>query len=318
MYRQVILVAVGILSVAPAQAGEIFDTRGDRIFYTEETGETRQVEMRDGRQGTYYELRLVHEASGRTFEWDAKWDQVSSDGELFMDYVFNKRQWNWVEGTGVVPCKDKSGIVRNCSGASDTTRRSYQRENFIFTTPDQGEYPILTYKEGVFLSEFDEPVYTLKGGLPAWCEMVMLHYYYEENYNSAVIKDVEARRAVNAGLALESNGIASDMVKLAHEYETLQSGVFGPNYKVRYFTQIEGTNTMLSEEQVLQIRNRWLVLNEKTWRRSGPPHDLPQGGFLLSKREVKDLGVSAEKNHMVIMIRIKPEFLEEFRAAVLD
>lgn len=318
MHRQVVLVVVSLFFVASAQAGEIFDSGGNRIFYTEETGATRQVELPDGRDGTYHELRLVHAPSGRTFEWDAQWDQVSSDGELFMDYVFNKRQWNWVEGTGVTPCKDKGGIMRNCSDASDTSRRSYERENFIFTTPDQGDYPILTYNDGVYRNEFDEPVYTLKGGLPAWCEMVMLHYYYEDNYNPGVMKDVEARRAVVAGLALESNGIASDMVGLAHQYETLQSGIFGPNYEVRYFTQIEGANMMLGEEQVLKIKDKWLVLNEKTWRRGGPPHDLPQGGFLLSKTEVKDYGISAEKHHMMILIKIKPEFAEEFRQIVRD
>lgn len=316
MQRTIILVVFTLFSFASVRAGEIFDTHGNRIFYTEETGATRQVELPDGRTGIYYELRLVHEPSGQAFEWDAKWEQVSSNGELVMDYVFNKRQWNWVGGTGVTPCKDKGGIFKNCTDASDTRKRSYERENFIFTTPDQGDHPILTYKDGTYFNEFDEAVYSLKAGFPDWCAMVMLHYYYEQNYNADAIKDIEARRAVAAELALESNGIASDMVALAHEYEKLQSGVFGPNREVRYFTQIEGTNMMLSEEQVLQIKDKWLVLNENTWRRSGPPHDLPQGGFLLSKKEVKKYKISMEKHHMMILIKIKPEFIDEFRSAL--
>lgn len=318
MKFRLIFVLSGLAFVTFAQGGEIFDVNGKRIFYTEETGATRQVEMRDGRTGTYHEIRLVHEPSGRTFEWDARWDQVTSGGELVMDYVFNDRQWNWVEGTGVVPCKDQGGIMKNCTNASDNKRRSYEREDNVFTASDQGEYPILTYKEGVYSNEFGEPVFSLKAGLPTWCAIIMLHYYYEEIYHPGVIKEIEARRAANAALALESNGIATDMVNLAHQYETLQSGIFGPNYQVRYYTRIDDTNSILSEEQVLKIKDKWLVLNEQTWRRSGPPHDLPQGGFLLSRKEIKQYGIPTEKNHMVILIRIRPEFREAFLQSVFN
>ena len=306
------------IGLAPTtQAGEIFDASGKRIFYTEETGETRQVVTSGGIEATYHELRLVHEESGQSFTYDAKWDQVTSNGELVMDYVFNDRQWNWVGGNGVKPCKDKSGVFVNCTSASDAKTRSYEHEDFIYTSSDQGDFPLLTYKDGTYFDEFGEPVYTLKGGFPDWCTMIMLHYFFEQTYNTNTMADIDARRAGAAEEALESNGIATDMVALAHVYEGQQSGAFGPYQEVFYFTQIEGMYTMLSEEQVLQLKDKWLVLNEKIWQRTRP-FDLPQGGFLLSKKEIKKHGLSAKKHQMMIQIKIKPEFVADFRAAMSE
>lgn len=314
-FLTIVFGCLAIFSI-PAKAAEVFDMSGNRIFYTEETGETIERVSANGVRSFYRVTRLVHEPTGQSFTYDPKWDQTTSDGELVMDYVFNARQWNWVGGKGITPCKDKSGIFVNCMGASDGKKRSYEIEDGIYSSPDQKGITLLAFKDGIFFNEFDEAVYRLEGRLATWSAMIMLHYYYEQTYISEKFAQVEARRAVAAAEALESNGIATDMVSLAHEYETLQSGVFGPNREVLYFAQIEGVNTFLSEEQVLRLKDKWLVLNEKTWRRSGPPHDLPQGGFLLGKKEVKKFGISAERHHMVIQIKIKLEFVDEFLLAV--
>lgn len=102
-----ILAFIALLSAAPVQPGEIFDVTGNRVFCAKGTGAARKLELRDGRMGTYHEIRLVHEPLGRTFEWEARWDQVTGEGELVMDYVFSDRQWTWVEGTGVMSGKDQ-------------------------------------------------------------------------------------------------------------------------------------------------------------------------------------------------------------------
>jgi hypothetical protein len=126
-------------------------------------------------------------------------------------------------------------------------------------------------------------------------------FYTEENSDSHEVR--------------MSNGIAMEMVTLAHKYETRQAGIFGPNHKVYYFNQIDGTYSMLGEEQVLRLKDKWLVINEETWRRPRP-FDLPQGGFLLSKKDIKKRGITAKKHHMLIEIKIKPEFVAEFGSAM--
>lgn len=308
---------LSLLSVS-VHAGEVFDTSGNRIFYTEDTGETIERVSATGVRTSYKIMRFIHQPTGQSFTYDPKWDQTTSDGELVMDYVFNARQWNWVGGNNVTPCRDKSGLFKSCMGASDNKKRTYEVEDDVYTSPDQGDIALLTFEDGTYFSEFGEPIYSLKGGLSTWSAMIMLHYYYERTYNADTMADILALRTTAAAIALESNGIATDMVTLAHKYETLQSGIFGPNNKVYYFTQIEGKYSMLSEEQVLLLKDKWLVLNEKTWRRMGPPHDLPQGGFLQSKKDIKKHGISTKKHHMMIQIKIKPEFVEDFRAAMSD
>ena len=307
---------LSLLSVS-AHAGEVFDASGNRIFYTEDTGETIERVSAKGVRSSYKIMRFVHEPTGQSFTYDPKWDQTTSGGELVMDYVFNARQWNWVGGNNVTPCRDKSGLFKNCMGASDNKKRTYEVKDDVYTSPDQGDIPLLTFEDGTYFDEFGEAIYTLKGVLSTWSAMIMLHYYFEQTYNTETMASIDARRAVAAAQALESNGIATDMVNLAHEYETQQSGAFGPYQKVYYFTQIDSMYSMLSEEQVLRLKDKWLVLNEKTRRRTRP-FDLPQGGFLLSRKEIKQHGVSAKKHHMMTQIRIKPEFVADFRAAMSE
>jgi hypothetical protein len=315
-----VAIVCGFLSVlsVSAQAGEIFDMSGKRVFYTEDTGETIERVSAKGVRTSYKVIRFIHEPTGQSFTYNPKWDQTTSDGELVMDYVFNARHWNWVGGTGVTPCQDKSGLFKNCMGASDNTKRTYEVEDDVYTSPDQGDVPLLTFKDGTYLDEFGEAVFTLDGGLATWSVMVMLHYYYEQTYNPETMASIDARRAVATAEALESNGIATDMVALGHKYNNEQWRIFGPQNEVHYFTQVEGKYTMLDEEQVLRLKDKWLILNEKTWRRAGPPHHLPQGGFLLSNKEVKKLGISAEKHHVMIQIKIKPEFVADFQAAMSE
>ena len=298
-------------------AGEIFDTSGNRIFYTEKTGEIRKVVTSSGVDATYEEIRLVHQESGQSYTYDKKWDQTNSNDAVVMDYSFNRRQWSWVGGQGIKPCKDKSGIFINCTSVSDSAERIYSVEDKIYRTSEQGQYPILTYEDGTYINEFGEPVYTLKnGGLPGWSSIILLHYYYEQNYKSEHFQIIEVRRDEAAGIAMESNSVAQDMLDLGHKYETQPATFSGTKYEMVYFTSVNGAVEILGEDQVSRLKNKWLLVNEKTRRRSSP-FDIPAGGFFTSKKNAKKLGIQDVKaHHLTLEIKAKPEFVEEFRKAI--
>lgn len=306
-----------LLSAIPSIAGEIFDTSGSKIFYTEKTGEILERVSAKGERTSYAEIRLVHQESGQTYTYDRKWDQTISNDTVVMDYKFNRRKWNWVGGQEIKPCKDSSGIFVNCTSASDSAERSYTVEDKIYRTSEQGEYPILTYEDGTYSNEFGEPVYTLKsGGFPGWCSMILLNHYYEQNYKSERFQEIQQRRIEAAGIAIESNSIAKDMLALGHEYETQAATFSGTKYEMVYFTSVNGSIEILDEEQVSKLKNKWLVLNEKTSRRSRP-FDIPEGGFFTSKKDAKKLGIQNVKAHfLIIEIKAKPEFVEDFRSAI--
>jgi len=303
----------------PSLAGEIYDTSGNRIFHTEKTGEIHQMVKADGVTSSYEEIRLVHDPSGQSYVYDPKWDQIISDGAVVMDYKFNRRTWYWLGGQGIKPCRDKGGVFVNCTGAADTAERTYTVEDNIYRTSEQGEYPILTYEDGTHTNEFGEPVYTLKnGGFPGWSSMMLLHYHYEQHYKSEKFSDIQDRRIAEAEMALESNAIAQDMLSLGRDYETQPATFSGTPYEMVYFTIVNGDVELLDEEQVSKLPNQWLVLNEKTRRRS-QPFDIPEGGFYTSRKAAKKLGLQDMKaHHLILEIKVKPEFAEEFRAAIAE
>jgi hypothetical protein len=306
-----------LLCTVPSFAGDIYDTSGNRIFHTEKTGEIHQTVTADGVKNSYEEIRLVHDPSGRSYVYDRKWDQVISDGAVVMDYKFNRRTWYWVGGQGIEPCRDKGGVFVNCTGAADTAERTYVVEDKIYRTSEQGEYPILTYEDGTYTNEFGEPVYTLKnGGFPGWSAMMLLHYHYEQHYKSENFGEIENRRIAEAGMALESNAIAQDMLSMGRDYEKQPATFSGTPYEMVYFTMVNGAVELLDEEQVSRLLNKWLVLNEKTRRRSRP-FDIPEGGFYTSRKDAKKLGLQDMKaHHLILEIKARPEFAEEFRAAI--
>ena len=312
-------IALMLSFAAPSLAGEIYDGSGNKIFYTEKTGELRQRVSASGVKTTYEEIRLVHQESGQSYIYDHKWDQIISDGAVVMDYIFNRRTWYWQGGQEIEPCRDKGGVIVNCTGAADTAERTYAVEDKIYRTSEQGEYPILTYEEGTYTSEFGEPVYTLKnGGFPGWCAMMLLHYYYEQHYKSEEFGEIQKRRQAEAAMALESNAIAQNMLSMGHDYEKQPATFSGTPYEMVYFTTVNGTVELLDEEQVSRLLNKWLVLNEKTRRRS-QPFDIPEGGFYTSRKDAKKLGLPDMKAyHLILEIKVKPEYVEEFRAAIAE
>lgn len=106
------------------------------------------------------------------------------------------------------------------------------------------------------------------------------------------------------------------MLSLGHEYETQPGSFSGKPYEMVYFTTVNGAIEILDEEQVGRLKNKWLVLNEKTSRRSRP-FDIPQGGFFVSRKDAKKLGIQEMKAHHVILeVKARPEFATEFKSAI--
>jgi hypothetical protein len=78
---------------------------------------------------------------------------------------------------------------------------------------------------------------------------------------------------------------------------------------------IDGKVVYLSKEQVSAIKNKWLVLNEDTIRRS-TPNVIPRGSHYLKKKEVKSRRIENANKGIVLEIKIKPEYMSQFRAAL--
>lgn len=315
--KSIIVIAMIVGAWSSAVAGEILDMQGNRIFYTEETGEKRQVTTSSGQPAVYYELRLVHEPSGTRFEYDAHNEQVLSNGELVVDYNFNKRRWNWVWGSGVSACKDRSGLVVTCAVGKENVARHYARdEKFgdrVFFSSDQGDIPVLTYRDGLYHNEFGEPIYQLKGSIPAWAAIVMVHFHHQQTYTEAAMPLIIERRE-------SSFSLATDMLSLGRKiFETQRTfSITGEGNPIEtiYFTQVNGQIEYLTHEQIMRLQNRWLQVNEKTYRRSRP-HDIPAGGFYIKKKQAKKMGIPYTKGrYIVIEVRALPEFVAEFRAAI--
>lgn len=305
-------------SFSLANAADIFDMEGNRIYYSEESGKTHQVKMPSGGMATQHELRLIHQATGQAYEYDSKWEEVYSAGIAIATYNYNKRKWGWVANKGLKPCKDKTGLIVNCSGLFKESDRIYAVENHVYTVSEQGDYPILTYKDRTYFNEFGEPVFTHKGDYFYWQIIVLLDYYYKKNYNTEAMPKILERREAAAKVALDSNSIARDMLALGQRTNRYERTFMGKPLQMVYFTMINDKVMYLSEEHVLRLKNKWLVINEETYRRSNP-HHMPAGGFYVSKRNAKKRGLQYTKSHFIVIeVKAKSDFTADFQTALFE
>ena len=200
-------------------------------------------------------------------------------------------------------------------------RRGNPVERIIFPVLPTGEW---NDEIGIYNNEFGEPVYFVKGRLGSdvdgsfgdWCDVVLLHYYYEQNYGPAALEKNVARREADAHRAADSNSVAVDMLNLGYYYEAEYTNMFGSNYKMLYFTLVQGEIVILNEDQILRLKNNWLVLNEETSTNTRP-FNFPKGGFHVRKKHAKKRGIEGVKsNTLVIEIKARPEYESEFLLAV--
>ena len=178
--RNVLVVAVllSLLTFTQNAAAEaaIYDAAGKKVFSLVPTEETEEVVGTDGPR-THRLYRLTDLGTGATYSFSPKWDRIMSDGGIYMDYHFNQRQWYWVEDAPV----ETSPIFADRVNKQDR-RRTYKVEAKRMTTPDQGNHPILRFRDGNYIDEMGRPVYSLKGSFPEWASIVLLHKYYEQVY----------------------------------------------------------------------------------------------------------------------------------------
>ncbi len=301
------------------EAAEIIDAEGNRVFYTHETGQTQEDQgLLNGQVvTTVYNLESLIHTSGKAFNFDFKWEVITSNGSVFMDYNYNKRQWKWVEGSGVKP---------NQSAKGDAIRRLYNEEELIdpvtgnyegefdYTTPEQGDRPFMTFKNGQYFNEFGEVIYTLKGQRKKWWNAIIAHTYYEEFYGSTSKEDLQLLRGVAEDELGNLNSIAQEMITIGKQ----STRTFGGPYEMIYFVDLGDTLAFLSENQVSQLKNKWLILNEKT-RRGSAPRIIPEGGFYVKKNDAQKRGIEGVSGkNFVLEIKIKPEYIAEFKSEVLQ
>jgi TPR repeat protein len=194
-------------------------------------------------------------------------------------------------------------------------------ENFKFPEFSAAELKKNDFR--LFRNEFGDPVFLVKGHLGAdgnrtfgdWCDAVILHYYYEQNYRSAAFENIEQRRAEIAAAEYESNSYAEELLILSEKVETGATSIWGRPQAVTYFTMIDGNVVYLNKGQISAIKNKWLVLNENTVLRSNSGI-VPRGGFFVEKKEVKARGIDNVNKGAVLEIRIKPEYVADFQAAM--
>jgi hypothetical protein len=289
-----------------AQSG-IFDQEGKRLYYSEDSDKKHEVTLPDGRKGMYTE-RILFQEAGKTYFYDYTWEQIISDEKVVMTYNFNRRRWEWVEAAGLGAGK---------YGKKEDIKRIYESVENKYTTPDQGDYPILTYKEGDYIDEFGKPVFTLKGSSAGWMNIILLHNYYQENYLDADFTSrVNARRKFVADSLANSNSLAMAMLELGKNYETNETTFMGDHFEMIYYTEIGGSVKILDEEQIRQLKNNWLILNPDTYRRTAPFY-MPEGGFYVSKKEAKKKGIQGINSRSIVLeVKIKPESITDFQAVV--
>jgi hypothetical protein len=264
----------------------VYDTLGNRVFYVAEG--------------------ILFDDSGNSYAYDGQWQRITRNGGVIMNYRYNQRQWEWVEG--VTP---KSSPLLADRFDKDSVRRIYKRIKGVYRTTEQGDFPILRYKDGDYINEFGEPVYSLRGRFPGWCSIILLHRYYEKVYKSDAFGEIMAKRAVNAELFASENSIVVDMLNWGKNFEA--------KYKKRKmvnFTSIEGKSVVLSNDQIEKIQNQWLILNQKRWH-SSYSFEVPEAGFTVSERKAKKRGVEGDgSKRLVLEIKVKPEYMVEFQSAI--
>ncbi len=293
-------------------AGEsvIYDSAGKKIFSLVPTGETEETRGREGvRNHRLY--RLTDLETGATYTYSHTWDYTSSDGGVFMSYRFNSRHWEWVEGVPMI----KTPLLGDRVDKK-LIRRIYDLYQDRMNTPEQGDYPVLRFKDGNYIDELGRPVYSLDGRFPDWCAVILLHKYYEQVYLTGAFQEIEAFREAEAIRYAESNSLARDMLAQGHKNETSIMTLFGKRYRMLYFTEIDGQLITPDKEQIKRLKNKWLLAKEETGRTSSGLV-IPQAGFHLSKKEAKKRGFTAlASTDFVLEIKPSPGFLSEFQAAI--
>lgn len=306
-----------------AQKG-VYDQKGNRLYYVEDSG-TKQEVLQSNGSNAVYDVRILFDSSGKAYTFDHKWEQIIRDDRVIMNYNFNRRRWEWVEAAGLTASK---------FGKKEDIQRIYERDENEYTTPDQGEYPILTFKivdyvdergqnsqKGDYIDEFGHTVLSRKGGgsYPSWMNFLMLHNYYQENYTDAdFMERITERRNFVADSLASTNSLALAMLELGKDYETNKTTFMGDHFEMTYFTEIEGRIELINEEQITKIKNDWLILNPDTYRRTAP-YDMPEAGFYVSKKQAKKKGITGINSKSIVLeVKIKPESISEFKTAISE
>jgi hypothetical protein len=180
----------------------------------------------------------------------------------------------------------------------------------------------------LYRNEFGEPVFFRRGTWGAdggqtfgdWCDAMLVHWYFEDVYASEKFAAIEAKRADLEREFAEQHSIAAELINLGRYYETSdhQRPVFSTDshFSVRYFSSIDDEIVYLNEEQVARLKNKWLVLNDKL-RQNTVPFDLPRGAFYLKRKAALNRGLeNLPRSSLVFEIKAKPEYADEFRAAI--
>lgn len=321
MKTPLFFIALSISMLINAQQG-IYDTNDNRLYYFEDSDKKHEVTLSDGRTGMYTE-RILFKESGETYTYDHKSEQIISDGTVLMNYNFNRRRWEWVEA---------AGLTAHQYGKKEDIQRIYEKVENMYLTPDQGEHPILTTKivdyvhedgynsqKSDYIDEFGHTVFSRKGGgsIPVWMAIMVVHNYYQENYlDPEFMTRITARRSFVADSLSNTNSLALAMLELGKDYETNKTTFMGDNFEMIYFTENNGSIELLSEEQIKDIKNDWLILNPDTYRRTAP-FDIPEAGFFVSKKEAKKKGIQGiDSRSIVLEVKIKPEYMADFRTAM--
>jgi hypothetical protein len=253
-----------------------------------------------------YEEGKLFDDSGNVYAPDVTSQQISKNGELVMVYHENKNRWEWIEGAPsktcllLFYCVDKESIIR-----------SYKYRSSVLTTSERGITPILTIVDSKYVDELGEPVFSLYGEFCGWCDFIVLHNYYERVYISDAMVEINARQAVITDAFGNTNSLVVDMFNWGDNFEAKYQAS-----KMLYFTSIEGKDIVLSKEQVERIKNRWLIVNQKRWH-SAYAFDVPEAGHSVSKRQAERREIEGGgAGKFVLEIKVQPEHMAEFRAAI--
>ena len=102
----------------------------------------------------------------------------------------------------------------------------------------------------------------------------------------------------------------------AEDYETNKTTFMGDNFEMIYFTEIEGRIELLNEDQIMMLKNDWVILNPDTYRRTAP-YDMSEAGFYVPKNKAKKRGIPGVNSKSIVLeVKIKPEYIDAFNRAI--
>ncbi len=228
------------------------------------------------------------------------------DGGIIIEYHFNAREWDVVEDLRIIP----GGIFMDRYD-EDQIERSYRWNDGVFTSTDQGKHALLTLTDGTYTDELGNAVYKEEGGISSWHRAVLMHRHYQLVYKTEAFEPILAKREVELAAFNESNSLALEILDWTAKYE----GKY-PKKEVFRFAVVGGDSFVLTDDQLKNIKNAWLVVNEKprmaTW-----PHHIPEASFKSSRGKAKKKGVTgAERKHFVLELQVAAEHADAFRAAM--